>query len=147
MNTFLEKVCAVILKLWLMYVPAPAPTDAPFKSATNKARPIDEDTCRFLEYMNGSSNGSQPNNNAPGWWKMNQSCFPALSKLASRLFPSSLRTSSKVNKNHYVTMARGLPLGNPWAARKARRPAGLLGRRWAARVRYQTDTGLGRTAI
>ncbi|KAI7935795.1 hypothetical protein MJO28_016666 [Puccinia striiformis f. sp. tritici] len=87
----------------LVLDPPAAPSLLPATATPSASKPLDEDTSRFLPYMNGSTDRIP--SNAPGaeldlyleerntpiadrkfdilaWWKMNGSRFPALSKLA-----------------------------------------------------------------
>ena len=104
MTEFLGKIRSGILNLTGHYAPTPTPTNPLATSTTSTLKNEDEDTFRFLKYMNGSSDGL--NNDAPGaeldlyleernvgisskqkfdilaWWKMNETRFPTLSKVA-----------------------------------------------------------------
>lgn len=103
-HDFLGKVRAAILNLWAIFVPAPAASDTSTTTPSSTSANVDNDTSRFLLYMSGLTDGAA--SNAPGaeldlyleernigitpdqnfdilgWWKMNESRFPALSKLA-----------------------------------------------------------------
>ena len=94
----------LILVLWDMYTPPTASSELPASNNHNKSKTMDADRARFLQYMSGSAGTNQTN--VPSaeldmhleeqiigithgksfdiltWWKMNETQFPSLSKLA-----------------------------------------------------------------
>jgi hypothetical protein len=107
LSTTLASIRSAVLSLWALYVPTPTASEP--SSQTEPARNVDEETARFLQYMNVGSSGSGSASNAPGaeldlyleernvmipeddsfdillWWKSNASRFPGLSELARAL--------------------------------------------------------------
>jgi len=63
-SELLATVRTAILTLASVYAPTQSPADVPAKSPTPTTKKINEDTFRFLQYMNGSSEGLH--NDAPG---------------------------------------------------------------------------------
>ena len=103
-SKFVEEVRKSILALWDMYTPPTASSELPAANNKSTSKTVDADTERFLQYMSGSVDTNQTN--VPSaelnmyleeriigithsesfdlltWWKMNETWFPSLSKLA-----------------------------------------------------------------
>ncbi|KAI7958773.1 hypothetical protein MJO28_002564 [Puccinia striiformis f. sp. tritici] len=60
-SDFLGKVRAAILSLWAMCAPAQKTANSPPKTSSSTSKKVDEETSRFLQYMNGSIEGNSSN--------------------------------------------------------------------------------------